>query len=82
MYIHTLYLSDFVLLLVMINDRLRDVVERLKPLFDGLFIVVHSPTRCCAPQKPLGHGLIGNVKTQHKLGRGHLGRDRQRLLGK
>ena len=46
---HKLYLSDFVLLLVVVNDRLRDVVEGLQPLFDGLFIVVHSPAGCRAP---------------------------------
>lgn len=52
------YRADFVLLVVVIDDRLRQIVKRLEALDDCLLVVVDPSARLCPLQQPLLHRFV------------------------
>ncbi|KAL0606421.1 Protein GVQW1 [Plecturocebus cupreus] len=54
------------------DDGFCGLVIGLQPLFDGLLIVVHTPTGLSALQEPLGHGLRACVHIQQQCGLSNL----------
>jgi len=57
-------LADFVLLGVVVDDRLSVVVESLETLDNGLLVVVDATTRLSAVQQSLLHRLVGHLHRQ------------------
>ena len=61
------YLLDFILWFIILNNRLRLVLERFQPFHNRFLIIVHTSTRFCSRQKPLLHCFRWTFEVQHKL---------------
>jgi len=58
------YLADFLLLCVVVDDRLREVMESLETLHNRLLVVVDATTGLSTLQQPRLHRLVFHLQ-QH-----------------
>lgn len=58
------YLADFALLGVVVNNRLRMIMESLETFDNRLFVVIDASARLSSVQQSLLHRLIGYLR-QH-----------------